>query len=236
MAQLALAIYQKPPITSTSSKIYPPDIIVISNVFDHLATKGILNQVANLDDPQQIDLFANQVRDFINELEDIATRIATNLGSHTAFATPPGFRQWPRNIQQFMYVVEWVTYNKGLDFSICGANIRVDRFTFRPCELSYPAMFAEFSKYLQSTYSEGNTQLTFNDAVTYDFGMEMAKESFTTLGDKRLRDMNDKEREDMRSESWFERTEGFPPTSPTRPIYLQELQTIWQLTKKLATT
>ena len=62
-------------------------------------------------------------------------------------------------------------------------------------------MFAEFSKYLQSTYSEGNTQLTFNDAVTNDFGMEMAKETFTTLGDKQLRDITDKERQDMRSEA-----------------------------------
>ena len=132
MAQFALAIYQKSPATSNSSKICPPDIILISTVSDHLATKGILNQIANLDDPQQIDLFATQVHHFINELEDIATRIATNLGSHNAFATPPGFRQWPRNVQQFMYVVSWITYNKGLDFSICGANIRVDRHTFRP--------------------------------------------------------------------------------------------------------
>ena len=40
MAQFALGIYQKPPATSNSSKIFPPDIIVISNVFDHLAIRA----------------------------------------------------------------------------------------------------------------------------------------------------------------------------------------------------
>ena len=97
-------------------------------------------------------------------------------------------------------------------------------------------MFAEFSKYLQSTYGEGNTQLTYKDAVTFDFGMEMAKETFTTLGDKQLIDITDEEREVIRSKAWFESTEGFRPAPQTRPTYMQELQTIWELTKKLATT
>ena len=84
----------------------------------------------------QIDLFSNQVKDFVTNMEQVKNEIRAKVGSHTAFTTPPGFRQWPRNLQQFVYAVNWETIHKGIDFAICGANIRVDRTTLRPCELS----------------------------------------------------------------------------------------------------
>ena len=46
-------------------------------------------------------------------------------------------------------------------------------------------------------------------------------------------DVSGKEPQDRNTEAWFERTEGYPLTTPDRPAYMQELQTIWELTKKL---
>ena len=85
-----------------------------------------------------------------------------------------------------------------------GANIRIDNFTLRATELSYPAVIAEISKFLQAWNTQGNIQLTYDDAAAYDYGMEMAKETFHTNGKRRLREPTEKERDALRSELWFE--------------------------------
>ena len=150
--------------------------------------KGILNRIANAANPDNIELFANQVKDFVNYMEHAAAELKNKLNVSTIFTTPPGFHQWNLNFQQFAYAVTWVTNNRGIDIVITGANLRIDRTTLRPCELSYPAMLAEMYKCLQAYDSAGNVQLTSCDSTAFDHGMEMAKETFSIHGERRLRE------------------------------------------------
>ena len=83
------------------------------------------------------------------------------------------------NLQQFAYAGTWVTSNRGIESVISSANLRIDRRTLRPCELSYPAMLAEMSKWLQLFDTAVSAQLTFCDSIAFDHGMEMANETFS---------------------------------------------------------
>ena len=99
---------------------------------------------------------------------EVARReMETKVGFYVGFTTPPGFRQWPSSLQQFANAISVVTYNKGIEFAIVGANIRIDKLSLRSCELSHPALTAEISKFLQAWNTRGNTQLTFDDATAY---------------------------------------------------------------------
>ena len=73
--------------------------------------------------------------------------IFEKIGPYVAFATPPGCHQWPKNIQQFIYAVCDIADVRALEFTLIGSNIRVDKDSLRPGELSYPAMIAEMSKF-----------------------------------------------------------------------------------------
>ena len=91
---------------------------------------------------------------------------------------------------------------RALEFTLIGSNVRVDRDSLRPCELSYPAMIAEMSKFYQATTPDGNTQFTPCDAIDFDFGMEMSRETFTAEGLRRIPEPTAAERENSRGELW----------------------------------
>ena len=132
---------------------------------------------------------------------EVARReIEQKVGSYVGFVTPPGFRQWPRNMQQFAYAISVVAYNKGTEFAIVGANIRIDKLSLRPCELSHPALIAEISKFLQAWNTQGSMQLTFDDTTAIDYGMGMAKGTFDTTGNRKLREITDEERTALKSD------------------------------------
>ena len=139
-----------------------------------------------------------------------------------------------RHMQQFAYAVSVVTFNKGIEFAIVGANIRIDNFTLRATELSYPAVIAEISKFLQAWNTHGNIQLTYDDAAVYDYGMEMAKETFHTNGKRRLREPTEKERDALRSELWFEHLEGVPPKAPKAPSLHYDMLITWEQAKLIS--
>ena len=63
MCQIIVAMYQFIPGSHNSTKLNPPDTVVISNFFDHLAAKGILNAISNADEPVNVTIFAQQVKD-----------------------------------------------------------------------------------------------------------------------------------------------------------------------------
>ena len=112
-----------------------PDSFLVCNLFDHLACKGIYNTIANPEDPAQTDRFALQVKDFVRTMETMRDNIFEKIGSYVAFVTPPGYQQWPKNIQQFVYAVCDIADVRALEFSLIGSNIRVDRDSLRPGEL-----------------------------------------------------------------------------------------------------
>ena len=114
MAELALPSYHYPGRSENNFRPKLPTTIIICNVLDHLAVKGTLNRIANTATLDSIELFSNQVKDFVNYLEHAATELKNKLNSSTIFTSPPGFRQRPTNLQQFAYVVIWVTFNHGI--------------------------------------------------------------------------------------------------------------------------
>ena len=102
MAQLVLAICHHTGPTENNYRPKPPTIVIISNLFDHLAVKGILNRIANAANPENIELFANQVKDFVNYMEHAAAELKNKLNVSTIFTTPPGFHKWNLNFQHFV--------------------------------------------------------------------------------------------------------------------------------------
>ena len=99
LSQIIVAMYQFIPGSHISTKLNPPDTVVISNFFDHLAAKGILNAISNADEPVNVTIFAQQVKDYVSAMEVARREIEQKVGSYVGFVTPPGFRQWPRNMQ-----------------------------------------------------------------------------------------------------------------------------------------
>ena len=76
-----------------------------------------------------------------------------------------------------------------------------------------PGFIAEISKFLQAWNTRGSMQLTFDDATAFDYGMEMAKETFDTRGNRKLREIIEEERDAMKSDIWFEKATGCPATA-----------------------
>ena len=91
MAQLVLAIYHHTGPIENNYRPKPPNTIIICNLFDHLAVKGTLNKVAGAETPDNIELFANQVKDYVNSMEHAAAELKNKLNVSTIFTSPPGF-------------------------------------------------------------------------------------------------------------------------------------------------
>ena len=72
---------------TTSQRMTPPDSFLVCNLFDHLACKGIYRTIANPEDPQQLDRFAMQLKDFVRTMEQIRDNIFEKIGSYVAFVT-----------------------------------------------------------------------------------------------------------------------------------------------------
>ena len=187
---------------------------MISNVFDHLAIKGKLGIIQAPDAPNSN--FHDCVYQYVRDLETLTRNLHSRIGVLTAFTTPPGLQQWSTTLQQFVYAVYEVCQARRLNFGICGSNIRVDQNTLRPTRLSYPAVIAEMSKLLQSVHNAENClQLTIDDTTAFDFGMEIAKETFDRGGVRRLREPTDAEVISIRGEMWYEKHD--PSQDPTKP-------------------
>ena len=77
MTQWVLAIYHNVPSTPTPVRFNPPDTIIIPNMFDHLASKGIFDQIKSVDDPFAVQTFSNQVKDIVAAIKHPASEIRT---------------------------------------------------------------------------------------------------------------------------------------------------------------
>ena len=101
---------------------------------------------------------------------------------HTWDSQPPGIPPLAKTTATVRLRSQRGDFQKQIEFAIVGANVRIDNFTLRATELSYPAVTAEISKFLQAWNTDGNIQLTYNDTAAFDYGMEMAKETFHANG------------------------------------------------------
>ena len=81
MTQWVLAIYQNIASTPVPVRFKPPETIVISNLFDHLASKGLFDEIKAVDDPFTVQTFSNQVKDFVAAMEQSVNEIRTKVGS-----------------------------------------------------------------------------------------------------------------------------------------------------------
>ena len=118
--------------------------------------------------------------------------------------SPPGYIHLPLPLQQLLYLLSEAAHAENLHFYIVAPNLRVSAMTWRPCENSYSALLDELSKALQAyTGYQGNSQLTADDAIAFNFGMQMAHRTENAMC--RNRDPNEHERANMIDNIWFEK-------------------------------
>ena len=68
MAQFVMALYHNNPGADASVFVYPPDLVVLCNLFDHLACKGILNTIAGTSTPDTVERCTSQARDYVKSM------------------------------------------------------------------------------------------------------------------------------------------------------------------------
>ena len=141
----------------------------------------------------------------VGAMEHAAGILRGRLGALALFVSPPGFRYWPRSLQQFVYLLLEVSKACRVEFAICAPNLRVDREDLRPNTLSNPAFFAAISRALVAVEHSGNAQLTIDDAILYDHGMRMGRMAFDLDGNRIARESNVTEREAVRRYNWLVR-------------------------------
>ena len=149
-----------------------------------------------------MDEVTNYVETMVNIARFKRNKKAT---TGTVFMSPPGYVYLPRPFQQFLYLVTEAAYAMELSFYIVAPNLRINSATWRPCEASYPAFLAEVSKDLQAyTGYRGNSQLLADEITAFDHGMEKARRSLDEQGGRRVNDPNERERERLVDNLWFE--------------------------------
>ena len=89
--------------------------------------------------------------------------------------------------------------------------MRVGKADLRPAALSVHAYLAAISRLLHPVERGGNTQLTWDDAITYDHGMRLGTLTFDETGNRFLPEATIEERENMRRYNWLVR-EAHPNT------------------------
>ena len=182
-----------------------PPILVYSNVIDHLALRGSLRYFDTLSTRFTEGFVTDEVTAGIETMSHIATMMKNKKpNTGTVFVSPPGYL--PRLLQKFLYLVLEASYARDLHSYIVAPNLRINVTTWRPCEASYPAFWADISKAIQGyTGYEGNSQLIVDEATAYDYGMQMSIRSLDENGVRKVFDPNESERKHLIDNLWFER-------------------------------
>ena len=124
-----------------------------------------------------------------------------------------------------------------MHFYIVASNLRIKEAKWHPCEASYPAYLAETSKALQGyTGYAGNSQLLVDEATAYDYGMQMSCRSLNEQGLRQVNDPNEREREHLVDNLWYERRDGSTLDDKTRdPNFHKELLALFKVTESIKT-
>ena len=213
-----------------------PPILIYSNVIDHLALRGSLRRF----DALSTRFTEGFVTDEVTAYKETMSRIATMMknkkpNTGTVFVSPPGYIYLPRALQQFLYLVMEASYARDLHFYIVAPNLRINVTTWRPCEASYPAFFADISKAVQgNTGYEGNSQLLVDEATAYDYGMQMSIRSLDENGVRKVFDPNESERKHLIDNLWFERRDESTLDEKTHdPKFQKELPALFKETETI---
>ncbi|MEO1519123.1 MAG: hypothetical protein AAFV95_29425, partial [Bacteroidota bacterium] len=205
------------------SNITPPTLVIFCNFFDHLACNEQLSKLAKAS-RNNLDPLSEIASSYVSAMEAATRSLYGALRINSAFVLPPGLSAWPARKRDLALLTIKTASARDLHLEVITATMRIDANSLRPCELSYPAVIADISKYCQ-TWFEGNSALTVCDATCFDFGMEAAQETFGLDGKAILREPSWHERKAMIGNIWFEKTKTQDednPRVPQFPIHLNE--------------
>ena len=204
MAEVTCRVFG--PSANHSETIPFPPLLIYRNVFDHLALRGTLKYFEGGNRRLTEEVMTGEVAAYVEVMRNVigrAQRKKPMVG--VIFVSPSEYTYLPKPLQQLLYLLSEAAHAQNLHFYIVAPNLKVSAMTWRPCETSYSAFLAEISKALQA-YSgyQGNSQLTADDADSFDFGMQMAHRTFDENGVRQIRDPNEHERANMIDNVWFE--------------------------------
>ena len=168
------------------SNLTAPVQVIFCNFFDHLACKALLSKLQKAP-RNDLDGVASVASAYVADMELVTGTIEGKLKSKAAFVLPPGITTWTARLRDLALMATKIATARNLHLEPIVTTMRVDGESYRPSELSYPAVIADISKYCQ-TLLEGDCALTICDATCFDHGMEMAQEMFALDGRPVLRD------------------------------------------------
>ena len=214
MAEVAIATFA--PELEGPQKEPPPRRIIFSNLMDHMACEGQLQDLPRLlREMTTRDAARHEISRLLHliatAMERTAEKFRTQLGVPSMFGSPPGMLYWGGMFQQFVYMLSEVYKARGIEFYLCAPNLRVDKMDLRPAALSAHAYLAAISRLLQPVEKGGNAQLTWDDAIYCDHGMRLGTLTFDENGNRTHPEATLKERENMRRYNWLVR-EAHPNT------------------------
>ena len=168
MAEVAIAMFA--PELEGSQKEPPPRRINFSNLMDHMACEGQLQDLPRLlREMTTRDAARNEVSRLLHQIatamERTVEKLRTQLGVPSLFVSPPGMLYWGGMFQQFVYMLSEVCQARSIEFYLCAPNLRVSKTDLRPAALSAHAYLAAISRLLQPVEKGGNAQLTWDDVV-----------------------------------------------------------------------
>ena len=168
MAEVAIAMFA--PELEGSQREPPPRRIIFSNLMDHMACEGQLQDLPRLlREMTTRDAARNEISRLLhqiaNAMERTAEKLRTQLGVPALFVSPPGMLYWGGMFQQFVYMLSEVCKARDIAFYLCAPNLRVSKMDLHPAALSAHAYLAAISRLLQPVEKGGNAQLTWDDAV-----------------------------------------------------------------------
>ena len=203
MAEMLLAMFD--PNLTGSLREPPPQRVVIANILDHMACEGLTNLDAIMNDVKHPERAGDLLRIVADAMEIAIEILRGQLGASTLFVSPPGLLYWERSLQKIVYLLLEVCKARCIDFAICAPNLRVGAGDLRPAALSYLAYIASVSRPVQSVERNGNSQLTIDDAICYDYAMRMGRLTFDQQGRRLTREATATEREAVRRHNWLVR-------------------------------
>ena len=215
MAEVAIVMFS--PELERSQRKPPPRMIIFSNLMDHMACEGQLQDLPRLlREMTTRDAARNEVSRLLHQIatamERTAEKLRTQLGVPSLYVSPPGMLYWGGMFQQFVYMLSEVCKARSIEFYLCAPNLRVSKTDLRPAALSAHAYLAAISPLLQPVEKGGNAQLTWDDAVYYDHGMRLGTLTFDKNGNRTHPEATLKERENMRRYNWLVREEAHSNT------------------------
>ena len=133
-----------------SDAIRCPPVIVVGNVFDHLAVEDRLKNLRITGTSEEVEAmvveeavaYTAEARTFFKNMKDMYP------GVHLFLTAPPGYTAWPIPLKLFVRTVMALLKTYGITMLLPAPNVKVCMRTYRPPDLLTSAFFAGLSKLL----------------------------------------------------------------------------------------